>query len=62
MAQTGIVAITAGAFLSLLMLLHLIMTIGNPKGPQNFGFESLREGRADNTVFLLGAGKADITG
>lgn len=62
MAQAGILVITAGAFLSLLLLLHLIVTIGHPTEPRSFGFGPLRQGRADNTVFLLGAGKADITG
>jgi hypothetical protein len=62
MARTGLFAIVAGAFLGLLLLLHVIATICNPEGPPSLGFDPLREGRADNTVFLLGAGKADITG
>ncbi|KAL1962484.1 hypothetical protein VTN77DRAFT_9605 [Rasamsonia byssochlamydoides] len=62
MARFGLVAIIVGAFFGLLVILQLVATIGKPQEPRSFGFQNLREGRTDDTIFLLGAGKADITG
>ena len=62
MARFGLIAIATGAFLSLLVILQLVATIGKPQEPHSFGFQGLRKERTDDTVFLLGAGKADITG
>ncbi|KAJ9285607.1 hypothetical protein DTO021C3_6861 [Paecilomyces variotii] len=67
MARFGFVAALAGIFLGALALLQLIsIAWEGPKLPR-FGYDSHREGResgfaSDDGVFLLGAGKADITG
>lgn len=62
MARSALAAIVAGAFLGLVVILQLVATIGEPRQPHNFGFQTLRKERTDDTIFLLGAGKADITG
>lgn len=67
MARFGFVAALAAVFLSALALLQLIaLTWETPKSPR-VGPYSQREGResgltSDDDLFLLGAGKADITG
>ncbi|KAH8697094.1 putative neutral/alkaline nonlysosomal ceramidase [Talaromyces proteolyticus] len=63
MARPGFIALIVGAFLGVLMLLQLVATIESNKVPSRFSFQSHPETRAgDDTEFLLGAGKADITG
>jgi hypothetical protein len=62
MARMSIVAIGAGAFLALLVILQIISTLGGAQKQRQFTFESVRDGLADDSTFLIGVGKADITG
>lgn len=67
MARFGFIAALAGALFGALVMLQLIATVQNSKRDSSFEFESKWKGRADelaadDSVFLLGAGKADITG
>lgn len=62
MARLSVVAIGAGAFLALLVMLQVVSTLGGARTPRQFTFDSVRNGRADDSTFLVGVGKADITG
>ena len=60
MARSGIVGSIASMLLGTLILLQLVAAIRIPQQP---GSDShWNSGRAEDDVFLLGAGKADITG
>ncbi|KAL2002081.1 hypothetical protein VTN02DRAFT_679 [Thermoascus thermophilus] len=67
MARFGFVAALSGALFGALVMLQLIATVQDSKRDSSFDFESTWKGMADELaaddgVFLLGAGKADITG
>lgn len=67
MARFGLVAALAGALLGALVTLQLIATVQNSKLSSSFDSQYKWKSRADelaadDSVFLLGAGKADITG
>lgn len=69
MARTGFIALIVGASLALLVLLQLVANIGlhEPSSSSHVNFVPLkdRSGTAaadDDSTFLLGVGKADITG
>lgn len=56
------VAVGAGAFIALLVTLQIISTLGGSQQAPQLSFDSVRNGRADDSTFLVGIGKADITG
>lgn len=65
MARSGFIALIAGATLTLLVILQLVANAGLHETSSRFDFHPLKETRAqtdDDGVFLLGTGKADITG
>lgn len=66
MARSGfIIALMVGATLALLFLLQVIASIDvGGSAPHFEAYNSFlkQASRADDSVFLLGAGKADITG
>lgn len=65
MARFGFVGVFVGIFLGLLMTAQLFLETYNPKHWFGFGIDR-ENGRVsalfDDGVFLLGAGRADITG
>jgi hypothetical protein len=65
MARPGFIALLVGASLALLVLLQLFANAGLHETSSRFDFHPVKETRAgtdDDNVFLLGVGKADITG
>lgn len=67
MARFGLVGVSVGILLGLLMTAQLFLETYNPKHWFGFGIDhDSEEGRVSavfgDDVFLLGAGRADITG
>jgi hypothetical protein len=67
MARFGLVGVFVGVLLGLLMTALMFLETYNPRQWLRFGgYSNFEEGKAaavsDDGVFLLGAGRADITG
>jgi hypothetical protein len=68
MPRTSVIATFAGVFVGIFVILQFISSIHEPQQPPLFGLVSdTKPSSSDNVnaaddIYILGAGKADITG